>query len=258
MADLVLNIVTLLLSLFGGVLGAASLFYVRDIRLYSRRNREQRRRDLVQRKLEKLYTPLFMRVKFQEFIIDDETTKPNITYITYSKSDDDKKDLDSTILNHGYLADDELMPLLPRMLGVAFFDERNRESAHNAARLIMSGYETLREEYLGLASHARPVFAADRNEHIDRTQSKAISKRRPRITKKDFYLVLIAGTSGVIFAKIFDYCTNIVNQNYTKEPSGLFWILVSVVLWIILCGLALAGIVLFFEKIGWIESESEI
>jgi len=138
------SVTTLLLSLFGGVLGAAFLFYIRDVWLYSKRTKAQLRRAVVQRKLEKLYSPLFMLVKYQDFIITDNTTKPNLTYI----SEENKKELDSIIMNYAYLGDDELMRLLPQALGVGFYDERNREVSQHMARLIMSGYEKLRNEYL--------------------------------------------------------------------------------------------------------------
>jgi len=144
MQELVSSIIILLSSLFGGFLGAALLFLVRDVWLFSRQTREQRKRAVVQRKLEKLYSPLFMRIKFQEFIIRDESTKPNITYA----GEQDKKDLDSTILNYGYLADDELMKLLPRLLGAAFHDPRNKEVVRQIVNLILSGYSKLRKEYL--------------------------------------------------------------------------------------------------------------
>jgi len=144
MEELAFGTITLLSSLFGGFLGAAFLFYVRDVWLFSRRTREQRKRAIVQRKLEKLYSPLFMRIKLQEFIIRDESTKPNITYA----GEEDKKALDSTILDYGYLADDKLMKLLPRLLGAAFHDPRNKEVVPQIVNLIVSGYTKLRKEYL--------------------------------------------------------------------------------------------------------------
>ena len=144
MTELVSSILILLPSLFGGFLGAAFLFFVRDVWLFSRRTKEQRKRAVVQRKLEKLYSPLFMRIKYQEFIIRDESAKPSLTYI----GEEDNKDLDSTILNYGYLADDELMKLLPQLLGVAFYDSRNKEVVRHMVNLILSGYSKLRKEYL--------------------------------------------------------------------------------------------------------------
>jgi hypothetical protein len=141
MQELVSSVITLLPSLFGGVLGAAFLFYIRDVWLYSRRTKKQRRRDLVQRKLEKLYSPLFMLLKQSEFIISDKEPK---LYL----NEEGEKYFDSMILNYGYLADDELMKLLPRFLGAAFHDSRNKEMVRQTVNLILSGYSKLREEYV--------------------------------------------------------------------------------------------------------------
>jgi len=145
MQDLSSSLIILLPSLFGGFLGGTLLFFVRDVWLVSKRTSEQHRRELVQNKLEKLYTPLFMRVKYQEFIIRDESNKPNLTFV----HEEDEKDFASTVLNYGYLADDELMPLLPRVIGVGFFDDRNKEIAQHFSRLVISEYEKLRKEYFG-------------------------------------------------------------------------------------------------------------
>src|SRR3972149_6060887 len=75
--------------------------------------KDQRRRAIVQRKLEKLYTPLFMLIKYHGFIIRNGDKQPNLTYI----GEQGKKDLDSIILNYGYLGDDELTKILPQFLG---------------------------------------------------------------------------------------------------------------------------------------------
>lgn len=82
-----------------------------------------------------------MLVKYSEFILTDK--KPTLTYI----DDEGKKDLDSTILNYGYLADDELMKLLPQVLGPAFYDARNNQTVQQMLSLILSGYEKLRKQY---------------------------------------------------------------------------------------------------------------
>jgi hypothetical protein len=130
-----------LLSVLSGILGAALLFSLREFILIPSRTKEQRKRQQVQRQLEKLYTPLFMLVKYGEFILKDK--QPTLTHI----GEEGKKDLDSMILNYGYLADDELMKLLPQVLGPAFYDARNKETAQHMVSLILSGYERLHKEY---------------------------------------------------------------------------------------------------------------
>jgi hypothetical protein len=141
-----------LLSVLSGILGAALLFSLREFILIPSRTKEQRKRQQVQRQLEKLYTPLFMLTKYHDFIIKDKEG-PNLTYISDPISskpqgvDRGKRELDSIVLNYGYLAEDELAKLLPRILGAGFYDQRNKESASRMVELIVSGYERLRKEY---------------------------------------------------------------------------------------------------------------
>jgi hypothetical protein len=141
-------------SLLSGFVGAALLLYVRDVYLYSKRTKQQQRRAIVQRQLEKLYSPLFMLVKYAEFTIG----KPIMTYIAdpisfsekgvpEAKVPKGKQDLDSIILNFGYLAEDDLMSLLPRLVGPGFYDQRNAEIAPRMVELVLGGYEKLRKEY---------------------------------------------------------------------------------------------------------------
>ena len=145
-----------LLSVLSGILGAALLFSLREFILIPSRTKEQRKRQQVQRQLEKLYTPLFMLVKHVEFILPGG--EPTLTYIAdpisfsaqgipESKVSKGKRDLDSIILNYGYLAEDELAKLLPRILGAGFYDQRNKEAVSRMVELIVSGYERLRKEY---------------------------------------------------------------------------------------------------------------
>lgn len=144
----------LLLSVLSGILGAGIFFFIREIVLIPSRTKEQRRRKQVQRKLEKLYSPLFMLTKYHDFIIRDKEG-PNLTYISDPISskpqggvDRGKRDLDSIILNYGYLADDdELMRFLPQILGPGFYDARNKEMAPRMVDLIERGYARLRKEY---------------------------------------------------------------------------------------------------------------
>jgi len=92
--------------LSSGFAGAALFFGIREGVLYPRRTKEQRRQAVVKRKLEKLYTPHYMLIKYSGFILRDK--QPTLTYM----GDSGKKDLDSLTLNYGYLAEDELMELL--------------------------------------------------------------------------------------------------------------------------------------------------
>ena len=150
----VFSILPSLLGAAAGFAGAFFLFFIRDVWLQSKRTKAQRRHARVQRQLEKLYTPLFMLTKYHDFIINDKEG-PNLTYVSDPISskpqvgvDRGKRDLDSIILNYGYLADDdELMRLLPQILGPGFYDPRNKETAPRMVELVVSGYERLRKEY---------------------------------------------------------------------------------------------------------------
>jgi hypothetical protein len=154
--DEFLGVLVSLLAALIGFVAAFLLFYLRDIRLYSKRTKEQRRRGIVQRQLEKLYSPLFFLIKYHEFIVPGR--EPGLTYIAdpisfspegipESRVSKGKRDLDSIILNYGYLAEDELMGLLPRLVGAGFYDKRNAETVPRMVELILSGYERLRKEY---------------------------------------------------------------------------------------------------------------
>ena len=131
-----------ILSLSSGFAGAVLFFAIREGVLYPSRTKEQRRQAIVKRKLEKLYTPLYMLIKYSKFILRDK--KPTLTYI----GDSGKKDLDSLILNYGYLAEDELMELLPRILGPGFYQASNAEIVPKVVDLIVTGFEKLRNDYL--------------------------------------------------------------------------------------------------------------
>lgn len=142
-------------TLIGAFVGVASSFiltYVRDIYLHSKRTKEQEKRAIVQRRLEKLYSPLYRFVKSSEFILKKQT----ITFEIPSGKDDsesrEKNFLDSTIEQYLYLADDDLMPLLPRIHGVGYYQKENAAINDQVVKLIISGYEKLRSEYFALGS----------------------------------------------------------------------------------------------------------
>ena len=106
----------------------------------------------MERRLEKLYTPLYQFIKAAEFL----TKKPTLTF-SYSagvKAEESREKvlLDSTIENYLYLADDDLMALLPRIHGVGFYQEENRGVDEQVAKLVVSGYEKLRKEYFAFGA----------------------------------------------------------------------------------------------------------
>jgi hypothetical protein len=60
-----------------------------------------------------------------------------------------KRDLDDIILNYGYLADNKLAEILPRLVGAAYYQPHinTPEVTKRMIELIESGYERLRKEY---------------------------------------------------------------------------------------------------------------
>ena len=146
---------TLTIAVVGALVGVAGSFvltYVRDIYLHSKRTKEQHRRAIVERRLEKLYTPLYQFIKAAEFL----RKKPTLTFTfplgTNAEESREKVLLDSIIENYLYLADDELMALLPRIHGVGYYQKENEGIDEQVVKLIVSGYEKLRREYFSFGA----------------------------------------------------------------------------------------------------------
>jgi hypothetical protein len=141
-----------LVSLASGLLGGAFVFVVREGLMYPRRLRERRGRAVVERKLEKLYNPLYTLVKYAESV--SENKKPALTFLAYGMSHEEiiegQKRFDSMILNYAYLAEDDLHQILPRIICAGFYKEENKETMERTVQLIIGGYETLRKEYYRL------------------------------------------------------------------------------------------------------------
>jgi hypothetical protein len=133
-----------------GVAGAFLLTYVRDIYLHSKHFKQRQRRDIVQRQLEKLYSPLYQYVKRSEYLLNESI----ISFSHDSKNDGldarEKVVFDSVIENYMYLAEDDLMALLPRIHGPAYYKVTDEKIAQKVAALVVSGYEKLRKEYYDL------------------------------------------------------------------------------------------------------------
>lgn len=146
-----------LLSVLSGILGAALLFSLREFILVPSRKQEQRKRQQVQRQLEKLYNPLFMLVKNTRLL--DPAGEPNLAYVSdevdltsgalRTVSSQGKRDLDHIVLNYGYLADEELAEILPGLIGAAYYQSNinTPEVRKRMIQLIESGYKRLRKEY---------------------------------------------------------------------------------------------------------------
>lgn len=135
-----------------GVAGSFVLVYVRDMYLYTRRTKEQHQRALVQRRLEKLYSPLYRFVKTSEFLLKRPTISFDIPAGTQGDESRERILLDSIIEKYLYLAEDDLMELLPRIHGVGYYQEENKGIEEQVVKLILDGYEKLRKEYFAFGT----------------------------------------------------------------------------------------------------------
>jgi hypothetical protein len=157
------ELTTAITSAVIGFAGAALLMYVRDIYLYSRRIAEQRHRAIVERQLEKLYSPLYRFIKTAEFLTGKAVLafqgspiqSGGASAITQSP---DKKYLDYIIAHYLYLAEEELANLLPRIHGVGFFNPANQSLVQDASDLIVKHYQKLRGEFYSFGlSNGKPA-----------------------------------------------------------------------------------------------------
>lgn len=143
------NLATVLISALVGFASSSFLMYIRDIYLHAKRIKEQYRRAIVEKQLENLYSPLYLFVKKAEFLLKKKT----FTFEIPSKSGTEgrqKEFLDSIVEKYLYLAEDDLMALLPKSHGVGYYKEENKKTNEQVVDLIVSGYERLRKEYFAL------------------------------------------------------------------------------------------------------------
>jgi len=138
------ELATILISASIGFAGSALLMYIRDIYLYGKRTKEQHRRTIIERRLEKLYSPLYRNIKTSEFLFKQQTLS--------SVTTQGKQELDSIIDNGLYLAEDELMKLLPRIYGAGYYQEANKEIVGQIVKLITNSYERLRKDYFAFGN----------------------------------------------------------------------------------------------------------
>jgi len=139
MEDWILVILTASLALAGGFV----IMAVRDILLHNKQLRDERKRYLVENRLEKLYSPLYMRIKSSEIIFGKRK-------LIYGKSSDelgegkDREEIKKVIHDAFYLASEELQPLLAELY---FKPAVGAEKADKIDELIVEEYEELRKYY---------------------------------------------------------------------------------------------------------------
>lgn len=130
--------ITVVVSALIGVAGAFILMYVRDIYLYDKKFRREIRRDLVEKRLEKLYSPLYVNIKYSEVLL-------NKSIISYGK-EREKTYLDQLVEQNFYLASEELQPFLAQLHGVGFYRIEEKD-INKMVELITNEYNELRDEY---------------------------------------------------------------------------------------------------------------
>jgi len=139
MEDWILVILSAVIGLAGGFV----LLVVRDILLYNEKLREKRKRYLIENRLEKLYSPLYMRIKASEIIFGKRG-------LIYGKSSGEKgegkerEEIKKVIHDGIYLASEELQPLLAELY---FKPVVGSEKTGKITELIVKEYEELRKQY---------------------------------------------------------------------------------------------------------------
>jgi len=126
-----------------GLAGGFVIMAVRDILLYNKKLRDERKRYLIENRLEKLYSPLYMRIKSSESISSKRG-------LIYGKSSDEKgegrerEEIKKVIHDGFYLASEELQPLLAELY---LKPAVGSEKADKITELIVKEYEELRKQY---------------------------------------------------------------------------------------------------------------
>ena len=139
MEDWILVILSTTLGLAGGFV----IMAVRDILLYNKKLREERKRYIIENRLEKLYSPLYMRIKSSESISGKSG-------LNYGKSSDEKgegkerEEIKKVIHDGFYLASEELQPLLAELYFKPIIESEKKDKI---IELIIKEYEQLRKQY---------------------------------------------------------------------------------------------------------------
>jgi hypothetical protein len=137
------------------LIGAAVTFilmYVREIYIYKRKFKREMQIALIEKRLEKLYSPLYRIIKTSEVRLG----KPQIGY---GKRSDEKGEarqklyLDQLIEDYFYLASDELQPYLAEIHGSGFYHPKM--DPEKMVNLIIEEYSELRSEYFAYAGQSK-------------------------------------------------------------------------------------------------------
>ena len=127
----------------GGIAGAIVSFVFLYF-LHDKNFRREKRRELVEKKLEKLYSPLHFNIEIIKASVGE--SKLGYKKKTNEESSRMKTFLDQIIEQNSYLASKELQQLLPKMHGVGF-SNLTEEDVEKIIELVEKGYNELLREY---------------------------------------------------------------------------------------------------------------
>ena len=114
---------------------------IKDVYLDKQRRKEERRKRLVQNRLEKLYTPLYTIIKANEITFG----RKEMSFWNDNEGNSNLGDIRKIIQHNLHLAEPELQSLLAE-----YFNKPTKtdiDKSNKLSDLIFKGYEDLRNEY---------------------------------------------------------------------------------------------------------------
>lgn len=145
MEDYILVVLSSVLGLSGGFI----IMYIRDILLDKRKRKEERERYLTEKRLEKLYSPLYRNIMTSKAICGREdivTSKP----LSDEGEGWEAIELKKLINNGFYLASEELQPILAEYYYhhvIKKDPKQKEEDSLKLVKIIKDDYKSLRNKY---------------------------------------------------------------------------------------------------------------
>jgi hypothetical protein len=123
-----------IISGFFGVMGGLIVMYVKEIFLHNKHLEEEQKRYILKQRIEKLYSPLYTRIKSAEIVFGERK-------LLHSK--DEMDEFRKLIENYSHLASNELQPLLLELL----FKPAIGKKIEKLVELVVKEYEELKDQY---------------------------------------------------------------------------------------------------------------
>ena len=127
------------------LIGAFIILAIRDIWLNGKNIQRKNRRDILEKKLIYLYSPLYANMKIGESILGKKSL---IDTKAFREEGDGelKKTIDDSILKYFFLASKRLQPYLTKIYGVGFYN-MNEKDVDKLLEYLEEDYRKLRKEY---------------------------------------------------------------------------------------------------------------